>query len=469
MRNLKTISFIFIFIWAAGLSAQTDLSSKLDNLLSSEDFLKTSEVGISVFDLTSGSSLYRYQDEKLYRPASIEKLITTITGLARLGTSYTFDTRLGYTGILDEGQIDGDLYVIGGFDPEFDEKGMDYLVTALADYGIKRITGKIYGDISLTDSLYWGNGWSWDDNPAGFQPYLSPLMYHKGCVEITARPTCKGALAQIDITPVSTYYTLDNQTRSFTPEAGKYSATRNWLENGNFIRLSGNVHAPCTKQINLYDSQNFFMHAFLEKLHSSGIKVTDTSYSFKEFPTDSFTLLATYSHTLTAAIKEALKKSDNLSAEAIFYQLGANYSGQKHIGSKEGSKAIYSFIEQLAYHPKSYKIADGSGVSLYNYVSPELILAFLKYAWEHPILYENIREALPIAGEDGTLEHRMKKGKAYKNVRAKTGTVTGISSLAGYAYPANGHTIAFVIINQNVLDPHKARNFQDKVCEILCM
>lgn len=467
-KNLKIISFIFIFIWAAVSSAQNNLSGKLDNLLLTEDFLKTSEVGITVFDLTEGRSLYQYQDQKLYRPASVQKLITSITGLARLSNRYTFDTHLCYTGIIEKNQLKGDLYIVGGFDPEFDTEGMDYLISGLENRGITYITGKIYGDISMIDSIYWGSGWSWDDNPASFQPYLSPLMYHKGSIKITACPTQKGTPAQLSITPVSTYYSIDNQSRSFTPDAGKYSVTRNWLENGNQVQINGNISTACTKQINVFSSKDFFMHAFLEKLSDRGIEVTDKPYQFKRVPTDSSTLLAVYSHSLPEVIKEALKKSDNLSAEAIFYHLGAKYSGQKYISAEKGSKAIYSFMEQLAYHPQNYKIADGSGVSLYNYVSPQLILAYLKYAWKHPNIYRCIYESLPIAGQDGTLEYRMKKGKAFKKVRAKTGTVTGISSLAGYAYPSNGHTLAFVIINQNILCPKEAKNFQDKVCEILC-
>ena len=111
---------------------------------------------------------------------------------------------------------------------------------------------------------------------------------------------------------------------------------------------------------------------------------------------------------------------------------------------------------------------DGSGVSLYNYISPYLLLDYLKYAHYHPEMFELLYESLPIAGIDGTLEHRMKKTRAYKKVRAKTGSVTGVSSLAGYAKADNGHLLAFAIINQNVMKLRQARAWQDKVCDILC-
>ena len=98
---------------------------------------------------------------------------------------------------------------------------------------------------------------------------------------------------------------------------------------------------------------------------------------------------------------------------------------------------------------------------------PDLMMEYLKYAYAHPEIFHTFYEALPVAGVDGTLHYRMKQGKAYRNVRAKTGTVTGISSLAGYVKAGNGDMLAFVIINQNVLRGKEARAFQDKICEIL--
>lgn len=122
---------------------------------------------------------------------------------------------------------------------------------------------------------------------------------------------------------------------------------------------------------------------------------------------------------------------------------------------------------QLERAPHHYKIVDGSGVSMYNYISPSLMMAYLKYAYHHTEIYKPFYDALPIAGKDGTLQYRMKKGKAFNNVHAKTGTVTGVSSLAGYVKNSAGDMIAFVIINQNILNGKDARNFQDKICELL--
>lgn len=446
------------------LFAQASLKNRLDALMNA-DFLKTSEVGITVYDLTSDQSLYSYQDKKLFRPASIEKLITGIAALDKLGAGYHFNTSLCHTGEVVNGKLNGDLYIIGGFDPEFSDEGMNCLVNKVVETGIEKINGRLCGDISWMDSLFWGAGWSWDDDPYYFQPYLSPLMFHKGYVEITAQATQKDSTARISCIPVSSFYTIDNRTQSKQTSAGKFEVSRNWLEGENHISIKGNVTSVKTDKVNMRKSQDFFMHTFHERLQQKGIEVPD--YVFANCPVDSVAYLYTYYHTLPDVLIRAMKKSDNLSAEAMFYHLAIS-EGKKHVGSEEAAKSIKHLIKRLGFDPEKYRIADGSGVSLYNYISPQLLLAFLKYAYVNKPIYDILYQALPIAGVDGTLHNRMKKGRAHYNIRAKTGSVTGISSLAGYAEASNGHTLAFVIINQNILTQSEARAFQNRVCEELC-
>ena len=96
--------------------------------------------------------MYAYQDRKLYRPASVEKVITSVTALARLGEAYTFDTRLAYTGTLDaDSVLHGDLFLIGGFDPEFMEDDLDDLVGAVLRAGIRTVEGKLVADVSVME------------------------------------------------------------------------------------------------------------------------------------------------------------------------------------------------------------------------------------------------------------------------------------------------------------------------------
>ena len=461
----KLIILLFIFC-CESIQAQT-VAERLDALLN-EDLLKTSEVGMTVFDLTTGESVYRYQDEKLYRPASTEKVITSVTALAELGLDYTMDTRLGYTGQMDGDTLHGTLYVVGGFDPELMEVHLDSLVEAVAQTGIHYID-TLVADVSLMDSVFWGPGWSWDDAPYAFQPYLSPLMLNRGCVEVTVAPSQADSLPLVTCAPASSFYQVNNRAVSRQPSAGKLKITRNWMEHGNMITITGNVDKKTQQTLSIGPSQDFWIHVFKERLKERGVEVGQTVFSDKssadKHPIELFTLR----RPLGEVLKQALKESDNLCAEAMFYHLAIHDTICSRISSEDGTKAIQAFMKQaLGFNPNHYKIVDGSGVSLYNYVSPRLLLEYLKYAYYHRDIFLPFYDSLPIAGIDGTLKHRMKKTPAYRNVRAKTGSVTGVSSLAGYAQAKNGHQLAFVIINQNVMKLNQARNFQDKLCSILC-
>ena len=468
---MKKIFFtILCGLIAISIQAQP-LAQRLDSLLFNDPMLKTSEVGISVFDLTTGEQLFQYQDEKLYRPASTEKVVTSVSALATLGMEYTMNTCLQYTGQIEGDTLKGNLYLIGGFDPEFMDEDLDSLVDVIARSGIRYIADTLVADVSMTDSIYWGNGWSWDDVPASFQPYMSPLMLNRGCVDVTVIPTQKDSLPQVSCVPVSNYYQVDNDGVSQQSQAGPLKITRNWLHHGNLIHISGNVTKETTRTLSIYDSKEFFFHTFTQRLKERGVGFNQTA--FADCPeNDSLTVvtsLFTLERPIGEVLKQMMKESDNLCAESMFYHMAMNHAQHKRVSDNDGTDAINHFIkEKLGLNPDYYNIVDGSGVSLYNYISPRLLLEYLKYAYYHADIFQPFYEALPIAGVDGTLEHRMKKGKAYRNVHAKTGTVTGVSSLAGYAKAPNGHQLAFSIINQNVMKSRQARAFQDKVCEILC-
>ena len=162
-----------------------------------------------------------------------------------------------------------------------------------------------------------------------------------------------------------------------------------------------------------------------------------------------------------------MKKSDNLDAEAMFYQTAAAQGG-RGATAKDGRTLTNRLISKLGFNSKDFYVADGSGLSLYNYVSPELEVAFLKYAYHNQELFNHLLPSMPVAGVDGTLENRMKKGFAHGNVKAKTGTVTGVSALAGYCTAANGHQLCFAIINMGIRKAAVGRTFQDRVCEVMC-
>lgn len=468
---MKRISLILLLVFPLLAFAQEGANSLLAHRLDSLIQVKMPQgglVGVSVYDLSADQPLYAYQADKLCRPASTQKLITAITALNQPRAQEPFRTEVWYKGQLANDTLHGDLYVIGGMDPELMETALDTLIDLTAALPFHVLDGQVYGDVSMKDSLYWGRGWMWDDNPESYQPYLSPLMLNKGFVKVTAIPANQGEPAVLEVKPISTYYNIINETRTKTASAGKFAVMRDWMNNANDITVSGNITARRLEEINVYSSHDFFMHTFLERL---GMRFTllQPWYSFAELQrNDSCQLVAVYETSVSKVLKQMLKESDNLNAEAMFTRLGMQASGKRHVSADEGIEAVKTLIRTMGMNPDDYRIADGCGLSMYDYVTPDLLVAFLRYAYSKDNIFPHVFRSLPLAGVDGTLKTRMRKGSpAYQRVHGKTGTYTGISTLAGYLETNSKRYFAFAIMCQNQLKASEARALQDAICEYL--
>ena len=201
---------------------------------------------------------------------------------------------------------------------------------------------------------------------------------------------------------------------------------------------------------------------FYSDLREAGIYLTG-SLGEKRKPEESNCIVRRF-HTIDQVLMRMLKESDNLYAESMFYQIAAS-TGNHPATAKSARALIKQLVNKIGLDGSRYQFADGSG--LYNYVSAELEVKLLRYAYHDQNIYNHLLPALPIAGTDGTLRKRMTGAFTRGNVHAKTGTVTGISSLCGYLTAANGHHLCFSIINQGVMHSKNGRRFQDKVCTIL--
>ena len=217
----------------------------------------------------------------------------------------------------------------------------------------------------------------------------------------------------------------------------------------------------------LVDGKDNFENKWLDALSKAGIKVSyNASRADKKGGRQQKSVYA-IRHYLDDLLVPMMKNSDNIFAECLFYQTAAT-TGKKGAGHKETAQRTEELLNKIGVDPSPYKVADGSGLSLYNYASAEMLVALLGYAWRTESIRQHLLPSLPVAGYDGTLQKRMTGTEAEGNVRAKTGTVTGISSLAGYLTTASGHVLAFAIINQGINSSAMGRAFQDKVCQELC-
>ena len=212
--------------------------------------------------------------------------------------------------------------------------------------------------------------------------------------------------------------------------------------------------------------QDTFADCLVRELQNTGIVLQNVTIGEAVCPANA-RLICPLFHTIDQVMDRMMKKSDNFHAEALFYQIAAS-TGKPLSKATDASTIVRQLIRRIGLGGNSYRIADGSGLSLYNYVSAELETMLLRYAWRNSNIYDHLAPSLPIAGVDGTLEKRMRGTVAQGNVRAKTGTVTGISSLAGYCTAANGHQLCFSIINQGVMRGADGKAFQDRVCVALC-
>lgn len=201
-------------------------------------------------------------------------------------------------------------------------------------------------------------------------------------------------------------------------------------------------------------------------LQHNGIRFTESlPYGSMPKPASVKKKFIRVSTPLTQVLQRMMKRSDNHYAECMFLNLA-------DVNSEDWSyqacaETIRNVMRKAGINPDDGNISDGSGLSHSNKVTPEMMVKLLTWAYDNRRVFGPLYESLPIAGVDGTLGRRMSSGPAYKNVHAKTGTVSGVSTLSGYVRAANGHKLVFSILNNNISSASAGRTFQNEVCQEL--
>ena len=449
------------------------LESSINKIISDPFFTKTL-IAIDIFDLTDSISLFKKNDQLLLRPASNMKLLTSAVSLMNLGKDYFFKTDLFHTGVIESDKLYGDIYIVGGFDPDFTEIDLDSLVRVIKSLGIKEVSGGIYGDISKKDSLYWGKGWMWDDDPEPSAPYLSALNINDNSIEVFVEGGKIDSQAVITLIPNTGFVAVENNSVTVSSGASEdYYVTRDWVDRKNKILVEGKIRktsaidsAENISRINLLYPEKYFLTLFKEKLELENIRI-EKPINIQSLPRNAV-YLTSIKRSIDTVLSDLNKESDNLNAEMLIYSMAYKDSGAP-ANADNGLAAVKRFIDSLGFNSANYSIADGSGVSHYNLVSSELLLELLKYMYyNQQKLFELFYNSLAVAGVDGTLKNRMKNTSAQNNVHAKTGTLNGVSNLSGYVTAKNAHLLTFSILIQNFVNDYStARNFQNKICELL--
>ncbi|MEJ2195315.1 MAG: D-alanyl-D-alanine carboxypeptidase/D-alanyl-D-alanine-endopeptidase [Ignavibacteriaceae bacterium] len=235
---------IIILISSYCLFAQSNIIKLHDDIFQviNGDFFEQCQVAVSIYDLTEGESLFKNNTKLLFHPASNMKLLTTAAALINLDSAYQCSTSLYHTGVIEGDTLYGDLYIVGGLDPDFTTDDLDSLVHVVKSLGIKIITKNIYADISIKDSLYWGKGWMWDDESDPLAAHLSALNINDNSIEVFVEGSIVDSQANIILTPKTEYVTVDNRSKTVSATVpNHFTIDRDWLNGNNTIIIEGRV------------------------------------------------------------------------------------------------------------------------------------------------------------------------------------------------------------------------------------
>lgn len=215
----------------------------------------------------------------------------------------------------------------------------------------------------------------------------------------------------------------------------------------------------------LVDRKDEFARVMMQEMRAAGIDL-DVTLAKGKLP-QGCTEIYRHRTDMEKVLRPMLKRSDNLYAEAMFYQI-AKANTTKAGKASDASKAEKRLVKRLGLDESVYTFADGSGISLYSYVTAELLVSMLKHGCYNRDMFTRLYPSMPVSGVNGTLASRMKSAPCHGKVHAMTGSAPGLCSMAGYCQASTGHTLCFAILNQGLVSPSDAIAFQDKVCEVLC-
>ena len=411
--------------------------------------------GIAVQSIARHERLFDLNPQTLMVPASVTKLVSVATAADAVGWDYRFTTTLRSAGSIEDGVLRGDLLVVGGGDPAIGGRGGDDFSTwieALKKGGIHRVEGRVVGIDDAFEEPRPGFAWSWDDLGYSTGAVFGALNLAENRLSVTVTP---GAVAGSATTLA---YNVDAQelpitNRSVTAPAG--TAPLVWPEmrpGETTLTIAGSVPVggmPATLLVSAGNPTEWFARMLRRRLIASGIEVTGPAADGDDVhitPSDGTAILYTYrSHPLSDIAQPLLKDSINLYGEAV---QRLNAAGPLPHTNDQALEGIKQRLLAWGVPADEFQIVDGSGLSRRDVISPQALLTILLRMYD-PAGASPWMRSLPVAGIDGTLAARMKGTPGENNVRAKTGTMSNVRSLAGYVNTRDGEPLVFVAIVNN--------------------
>ncbi|MBM3802581.1 MAG: D-alanyl-D-alanine carboxypeptidase/D-alanyl-D-alanine-endopeptidase [Acidimicrobiia bacterium] len=489
--------------WSLPAQPATSLAEEIEQLIRQPQW-ETVWWGVHIVSLKDGSVLFSSNAHKGFVPASNMKLLVGAAALDAFGATFRFETPVYGEGIVDkQGRLLGDLVLSGCGDPNLEgrlyeaeqedlkqqdiPRVMVQIAAQLAERGLKSVVGDLVADETLFLHEPHDSSWTMENVLWSYGAPVSSLAAAENWFQLEVLPgEAEGSAALVRPTPVEAGFVLVNQVKTIgrLREAWMgidrpYGADR--------VMLRGEIpleHAGLSYNLAVRDAGIFAAQLLKSALAQRGISVMGSVRARQlsaldameegKFSLDAARRLQTVYRTerrlasvktqpLPESLKIMMKTSQNLYAEMMLRNLGVAATG---LGSAEtGAAVLRKFLEKAGAPAHGMSLNDGSGLSRKNLVTPESVVRVLQYMDRHPHR-EVFADLLPVAGRDGTLKHRMKKGPAFGRISAKTGAVEFVNALSGYAISGSGERLAFsIMVNNATGASREVREAIDKVCE----
>ena len=411
--------------------------------------------GIVVQSLSRDERLFELNPRALLTPASVAKLVAAATASEAVGWDYSYETTVRAAGPITKGVLQGDLVVTGSGDPTVEGRSGGSLstwVAAIRAAGIQRVQGRIVGDDNRLEEPKPALAWAWDDIDGRTGVLFGALNAAENVMSVTVTPATKaGDPATTSVERYAKGRAIESRVTTGPPK----SETSVWAEQrpgDAFLTITGNIPVnarPTVLSVAAGNPTSWFASILRDRLIQGGIDVrgdaVDVDDAKPSIARTGTTIYVNRSAPLSTVVQPMLKNSVNLYAEAIM-RLNANGPGVATMFRAQES--VQKRLTLWGVPPDAYQLVDGSGVSRRSVISAEALAAVLKRMHD-PTMRSPFIQALPVAGVDGTLLQRMRKTPAERNVRAKTGTMSNVRSLAGYVTTRDGEQLAFAIIANN--------------------
>lgn len=448
----------------AGDICPGELGAQVDAIANRPEFSR-SRWGILIQPLSSTATLYSRDAQKYFIPASNVKLLTTAAALQKLGADFRIKTSV-YSG------ENGSLYVAGRGDPTITEAHLQSLAQQLKRRGVDRVN-ELIGDDSYFQGSAVNPNWEWEDAQAGYGAPINSLIFNQNAIELLLSPQDLGQPLKVTFVEpkLANQWQIQNNSVTVAQNESEFIEVGREFDRP-AIRVSGQLKVGAESEsayVAVVNPANNFLQHFQQVLAAEGIPVkqalvASASGNFNQ------ELAAVESPPLAQLVRETNRESNNLYAEVLLRLLGKvtdKKPQQQEDTGEMGLKELKTALTQLGVNPNSYILADGSGLSRHNLISPEALVQTLRFMANSPAA-SIYRQSLPIAGESGTLKNRLNSTPNRVILQAKTGTLSGVSALSGYIEVPDYEPLVFsIIVNQSGLSAASMRSATDEIVLLL--